>query len=221
MKSLSILIYEDNDNFRDGLSQFVAATPGLDLVGAFADCRDVAEHVRLLRPDLVLTDIEMPHVDGISGMNIVKSQYPEVKVLILTHFDDDEKIFRAMIEGGADGYLIKDASPEKIREAIQDVMTNGAPMSPYIAKRALQLAKEMSSSASFFPWQKTAPDPLFTETEHKVLGWLSKGHSKKMIAAELDISINTVKTHLKRVYEKMQVRSAPEAVAKAIRERWV
>lgn len=221
MKSVSILLYEDNDAFRDSLSRFVAVTPGFDLAGAFPDCRDVSEHIRLLRPDVVLMDLEMPYVDGLTGIHAIKSAYPNVRVLILTHFDDDEKIFRAMIEGGADGYLLKDASPEKIAEAIHDVLQNGAPMSSYIAKRALQLAKESSSSGGLFQWYKSRPTPLFTETEQKVLAWLSKGHSKKMIAAELDISINTVKTHLKKVYEKMQVRSAPEAVAKAIREQWV
>ncbi len=215
MKSLSILIYEDDDRFRDGLSQFVAASAGLNLVGAFPDCRDVARHVEILRPDLVLTDLEMPYVDGLTGMGIIKSRFPEVKVLIITHFDDDDKIFTAMIEGGADGYLLKISTPERIFESIQEVMEGGAVMSPYIAKRALQLAREQRPSSS------RGPKIAFTNTEQHVLDWLSKGHSYKMIGAELDISINTVKSHLKRIYEKMQVHSAPEAVSKAIREKWV
>jgi DNA-binding NarL/FixJ family response regulator len=219
MKPLNILLYEDDDRFRDSLSQFVAASAGLNLVGAFADCRNVAQHVEILRPDVVLTDLEMPNVDGLTGMSIIKSQFPEVKVLIITHLDDDDKIFNAMLEGGADGYLLKISTPERIRESIQEVMEGGAAMSPYIAKRALQLAKEQSPSP--LPWARRPAKIAFTDTEQRVLEWLTQGHSYKMIAAELDISINTVKSHLKRIYEKMQVHSAPEAVSKAIREKWV
>lgn len=219
MKSISVLIYEDADSFRDSLSQFVAASAGLDLVGAFPDCRQVDKHIEFLRPQLILLDLEMPHVDGLTGMQIVKTRFPEIKILVLTHFDDDDKIFNALVAGGADGYLLKIATPEKIREAIDDVMAGGAAMSPYIAKRALQLAKAERHGLSL----KHGPSsPIsFTETEKRVLEWLVRGHSYKMIAAELNISINTVKSHLKKIYEKMQVHSAPEAVARAIRERWV
>ncbi len=218
MNPISVLIYEDVDSFREGLSRFVAASAGLNLAGAFPDCRNVEQHVEFLRPDLVLLDLEMPHVDGLQGMHVIKSRFPAVKVLILTHFEDDDTIFNALISGGADGYLLKIAPPEKIREAIDDVMAGGAAMSPYIAKRALQLGRK----EHLLPVRDSGRDrTAFTDTEKRVLEWLVKGHSYKMIAAELGISINTVKTHLKRIYEKMQVHSAPEAVARAIRERWV
>lgn len=218
MKPISILIYEDDDNYRDSLSRYVAATAGLNLVGAFPDCRNAAQHVELLRPDLVLMDIDMPHVNGLEGTETIKSRFPEVKVLLLTYFDDDDKIFRAM-SIGPDGYLLKMvASLDKITEAIQEAMSGGANMSPYIAKRMIEFFKSEQ------PVQRQRPavqQAVLSEKESGVLRWLSKGYSYKMVASEMDISINTVKSHLKKIYQKLQVHSAPEAVAKAILERWV
>lgn len=220
MKPVSILIYEDDDNYRHSLSRYVAATTGLNLAGAFPDCRNVVQHVELLRPDLVLMDIDMPHINGFEGTEAIKSRFPEVKVLILTHFDDDDKIFRAM-SVGPDGYLLKMVtSLDKITEAIHEVMNDGANMSPYIAKRMIEFFKNER------PAPRSAPPPAasavtLSDKETAVLRWLSKGYSYKMAAAELDISINTVKSHLKKIYQKLQVHSAPEAVSKAILERWV
>jgi DNA-binding NarL/FixJ family response regulator len=213
MNLLKILLCEDDDGYRDSLSQLVINSPGFQLSGAFPDCRNIAQHAARLQPDVALLDLEMPHVDGLSGMNILRSELPAIKILIITHLDDDDKIFNAMIRGSADGYLLKISPPERIRESIREVVDGGAAMSPYIAKRALQLAQ------NGLPDRQGKID--FTDTEQRVLEWLAKGHSYKMIGAEQGISINTVKSHLKRIYEKMQVHSAPEAVARAIRERWV
>lgn len=221
MKPVSILIYEDDDNYRDSLSRYVAATTGLNLVGAFPDCRNAAQHVELLRPDLVLMDIDMPHVGGIEGTELIKSCFPEVKVLILTYFDDDDKIFRAM-SVGPDGYLLKMAtSLDKITEAIQEAMNGGANMSPYIAKRMIEFFKNERFAMHVAYPRPPASAVSLSDKETDVLRWLSKGYSYKMAAAELDISINTVKSHLKKIYQKLQVHSAPEAVSKAILGRWV
>ncbi len=220
---VKVVIYEDDPNFRNSLSQFIAASAGLQLVGAFGDCRSTAEHVRILQPDLALMDLDMPHVGGLEGMVAAKGADAALRVLILTHHDDDEKIFDAIVCGGADGYLLKNATPDKIREAISDVMAGGSAMSPFIAKRALELMRPQVKSPflSFFKKERHAPADPLTEAERRALSWLAKGHSYKMVASELNISINTVKNHLKKVYQKMQVHSAPEAVAKAIREQMV
>ncbi|MBL7796051.1 MAG: response regulator [Saprospiraceae bacterium] len=213
MKPISILIYDDDNNYRDSLSRYVAATDGLNLVGAFSDCRNVAQHVEILKPDLVLMDIDMPYVNGLEGTTIVKSKFPEVKVVILTVFDDDEKIFRAM-SIGPDGYLLKmNTSLEKLTGSIHEVMAGGANMSPYIARRMIDFFKSSPPTAG--------AEVDLSDKEIEVLRWLSKGYSYKMVASEIGISINTVKFHLKKIYKKLQVQSAPEAVAKAILERFV
>lgn len=210
------MIYEDDDAYRNGLSHFVATTQGLNLVGAFPDCRNIEKHVEYLRPDLVLMDLEMPFVNGFEGILMLKNHFPEVKVLILTYFDDNETIFRAM-SLGPDGYLLKMVSNlEKLSEAITETMEGRAGMSPYIAKRMIE----------FFSKVERVPSPTRKETnlsdkETEALRLLVKGFSYKMVASEMRVSINTIKSHLKKIYQKLQVHSAPEAVAKAILEKLV
>ena len=202
--SIRVLLYEDNATLRDAMSFLVENSDGFELAGAFEDCTRAETQVRLLKPDVVLMDIEMPGMDGISGLVRIKSIYPRVNVLMLTVFDDDDRVFKA-IQSGATGYLLKKTPSEKILESIKEVFRGGAPMTPVIARKVLRhLHKPLRDKNNF----------ALTEREKQVIDQLAQGLSYKMVAAKLDISLETIRTHAKRIYEKLQVHSVTQAIAK-------
>lgn len=207
-----ILLYDDTDTYRESLADLLATDPNLRVVGQFPDCRYLREQVERHRPDLVLLDIDMPHVDGLQGLYLLKQHFPLVRALMLTIFDENEKVFNAICLG-ADGYLLKNTPPFKILDAIRELFDGGAPMTPAIARKVLQL----------FP--KTAflqkANYHLTEKERQVLALLVDGLSYKMVADSMAVSINTVRTHVSGVYSKLAVHSVSEAVGKAIREQLV
>lgn len=207
-----ILLYEDNAGYRENLAKLLDTDPGLRVVGQYSDCRRLREQVDLHRPDLVLLDIDMPYVDGLQGLYLLKQHAPLVKALMLTIFDDNDKVFSAICLG-ADGYLLKHTAPNKILDALHDLFNGGAPMTPSIARKVLDL----------FPKSLVMPpkDYQLTEKERAVLSLLVTGKSYKMIAAEMGVTVNTVRTHIKGIYEKLAVHSAAEAIIKAIREQIV
>jgi DNA-binding NarL/FixJ family response regulator len=207
-----ILLYEDNAGYRENLAKLLDTDPGLRVVGQYSDCRRLREQVDQHRPDLVLLDIDMPYVDGLQGLYLLKQHAPLVKALMLTIFDDNDKVFSAICLG-ADGYLLKHTAPNKILDALHDLFNGGAPMTPSIARKVLDL----------FPKSLTMKpkDYQLTEKERAVLSLLVTGKSYKMIAAEMDVTVNTVRTHIKGIYEKLAVHSAAEAIIKAIREQIV
>lgn len=208
-----ILIYEDNNDLRTSLSQLLAGSPGLELVGALGNCMQATTDVARLTPDVILMDIDMPGMTGIEGLRRIKAATPKVNVVMLTVFEDNDRVFEAIC-AGADGYLLKKTSPVKLLDAIGEVRQGGAPMTPAIARQVLRL----------FP-RTRVPITLADESpanlsarEQEVLGLLVEGYSYKMIAADLGISIDTVRSHIKKIYEKLHVRSMTEAVSKAIRQ---
>lgn len=203
---LRILLYEDNADLREGLTTLLVDATGFALCGAFPDCDQVLEHIVALRPDVVIMDIEMPGIGGIEGVRRIKTNHPHTQVLVLTVFDEDDRVFDAVL-AGADGYLLKDISPARLLESLQEVAAGGVPMSPVIARKVLRLVSGRK------PRQLTELNAL-SARETDVLRTLSKGFSYKMVAAELDISIETVRTYVKRIYEKLHVHSATEAVSK-------
>lgn len=203
---IRVAIYEDNRALREALEVFISQEPDLLLTGAYADCTQVEEDLRVREADVVLMDIDMPGRSGIEGAALVKRYFPTTEVLMLTVFDDDNKVFDAVC-AGANGYLLKKTPPDKILEAIRDLYAGGAPMTPLIARKVLQLFPRT-------PALNTETDKL-TPRELSVLENLAKGNSYKMVAAELGISIETVRTHIKRIYEKLHVHSVAEAIAKA------
>lgn len=203
---IRVAIYEDNRALREALEIFISQEPDLLLTGAYADCTQVEEDLRVQEADVVLMDIDMPGRSGIEGAALVKRYFPTTEVLMLTVFDDDNKVFDAVC-AGANGYLLKKTPPDKILEAIRDLYAGGAPMTPLIARKVLQLFPRT-------PALNTETDKL-TPRELSVLENLAKGNSYKMVAAELGISIETVRTHIKRIYEKLHVHSVAEAIAKA------
>jgi DNA-binding NarL/FixJ family response regulator len=211
--NIRVLIYEDNQHQRNALSALVGGTSGYDLVGSFADCYHVESEVRSLQPDVVLMDIDFKGctVNGIEGVARLKKAYPKAEVLMLTVFGEEEgeesKIFDAIC-AGATGYLLKKTPPAKLLESIQEVFEGGAPMSPLIARKALQMFPKEAA-------QREVDLSLLTKREMEVLELLSEGNSYKMIAEEMGISNGTVPSFIKRIYAKLHVHSAAEAIAKA------
>lgn len=205
-----ILIYEDNETMRSGLIQLLALSVDHEVVGAFGNCAAVEKHLTELRPDVVLMDIEMPEVDGLEGIRRIRNLDNNLKIIVLTVFDDNKNVFDA-VYAGANGYLLKKTVSRRIFEAIEEVLIGGAPMSAGIASTVLKL----------LAGKKTEKGYPLTAREREILASLVNGNSYKMIAAELDISLETVKTHIKNVYDKLQVHSQTEAVSKALRDRIV
>lgn len=212
MNAIKVLIYEDNKDMRSGLEQLIQRTAGFIMTGAFADCLSAETQVKILRPDVILMDIDMPGINGIQAVELIRHFDLKVHILMLTVFDTNEKVFDALC-AGASGYLLKKTAPSKIIDAINDVCNGGAPMSAEIAKKVL----------AHFSKQPLKNKELYhlTEREKEILSYLAKGHSYKMIAAQFDISIDTVRFYIKQIYLKLHVNSAPEAVAKALREHIV
>jgi DNA-binding NarL/FixJ family response regulator len=207
---INISIYDDHKLRRDSLEALLSLTSTYHLAGSFAHCMNILEDTRRLNPDLILMDIEMPGMDGIEGMRLLKQVYPEVKVVIQTAFEDDEKIFKAM-QAGAEGYILKTATIQQITQSIDDVMQGGAGMSPSIALKVMR----------YFNKQSASPGYQLTDKETAILKELAQGLSYKMIADKIGISYFTVNNHIKRIYEKLQVHSLGEAVAIAHKERLV
>jgi len=209
LKPIEVLIYEDNNDMRNGLAQLISRTAGLKLSGAFADCMATEAQVKKLVPDVVLMDIDMPVITGIQAVQLIRHFDTDVQILMLTVFDTNEKIFNALC-AGASGYLLKKTAPSKIVEAIHDVYTGGTPMTPEIAKKVLgHFSKQPLKNKEHYN---------LTDREKDILFCLAQGYSYKMIAAQLQISIDTVRFYIKQIYLKLQVNSAPEAIAKALRE---
>ncbi len=212
-----ILLYDDNADLRASLSQLLLAAPGLVLVGALASCAHAGADVRRLRPEVVLMDIDMPGCSGIEGLRQVKATAPSTLVVMLTVFEDNEQVLEA-IQAGADGYLLKKTPPALLLEAIAEVKSGGAPMTPAVARQVLRLFPKVGAPEARSAGPVPAADAYLTPREHEVLGLLVQGFSYKMIAGQCFISIDTVRSHIKNIYEKLHVRSMAEAVSKALRE---
>jgi DNA-binding NarL/FixJ family response regulator len=205
-----LLIYEDNTQLREGLSILINGSNGFEVLASFKNCDNVLHEVEAFRPDVILMDIDMPGTDGIEGLKILRQHNKDVKVLMLTVFDDNERIFESL-KNGANGYLLKKTSPSKLLEYIQEANSGGSPMSSTIASQVLKMFSDIYKPASNVYNLSTR--------ENEVLQYLVNGYSYKMIAAELTISIDTVRGHIKNIYEKMHVNSKTEAVAKAFKSK--
>lgn len=207
---IKVLIYEDNQQLREGLGILISGSIGFQLAGAFGNCAEVEQQLDELKPDVVLMDIDMPMVNGIEGLRKIRAADSDVRVLMLTVFDDNENVFEA-VKAGANGYLLKKTPPARLLEYIADVMEGGAPMTSSIATQVLNMVKSGNNAGT--------QDFDLSAREMDVLKLLVNGYSYKMVAAELFISIDTVRSHIKNVYEKLQVNSKSEAVAKALKTK--
>ena len=202
MKKMPIRIFVYDDSFarRDSLKTLIQMTDNMEFVGQAPNCVNAVQDIKNHRPDVVLMDINMPEVDGIQGLKMIKTKFPEVKVLMQTVFEDSEKIFNS-IRNGASGYVLKKDSTQKLLNAITEVYEGGASMNPGIAQKVLEFFKPQF------------PNSQLSVRETEVLSLLAEGMSYKMIAEKLGIGFSTVNTYTKRIYEKLHVASLGEAIA--------
>lgn len=207
---IKLVVYEDNSRLRESLLLLLGNDPAYKITGAFSNCNNVLDDMETASPDLVIMDIDMPGINGIEGVKKIKEKYPDTRIVMHTVFEDDNRIFDSIC-AGADGYLLKNTSPSKLLDSLQEVMYGAVPMSPFVAQRVFQ----------HFRQKEVAPDYKLTLREKEILQLLVKGNSYKMIAADLHISVDTVKKHLQNTYHKLHVSCGTEAVAKAIRQKIV
>ena len=210
-KLIYVALCEDNDHFRESLHQFIADSPGYEVVFSIPSAENMLEQLTGVLPQVILMDIDMPGISGIEATSLVKSHFPGIDVLILTVYDDDEKIFNAILSG-ASGYLLKKTPPARILEAIAEIREGGASMNASIVKRVL----------SFFNTQPSSAPANYTlsSRELSILKCLVDGDSYKMIGDHCNISIGTVRSHISNIYKKLHINSKSEAVAKALKEKF-
>jgi DNA-binding NarL/FixJ family response regulator len=214
--SLRIAIFDDNKNIRESISMLLATMPDFEVVGSFSHVLDCVDDVRDSRPDVVLMDIEMPGMTGIEAVKAIKKEFPQIQVLMQTVFEDDDRVFDSIC-AGASGYILKNHLNTKLLDAIQELQFGGSPMSPSIARKVLTKMQQIPQ----FVKPEQAPDYNLTPREKDVLSCIVEGLSYKMIADRLHISYETVRSHVKKIYEKLHVASLTEVVAKAINQRIV
>lgn len=207
----SILLYEDNPQLSESIQSMLRLNEHIKLLGAHENPTDVKTHLQSLKPDLLIMDIDMPGMNGIEAVKQVRSVDKETPILMLTVFDDNKHVFDAIC-AGASGYLLKKHIAAKLFSAVEEVIAGGSPMSPSIARMVLTSMQ-----------QRNVPENPYalTAKEKEVLTSLSKGNSYKLIAAELQISLDTVRSHIRNIYEKLHVHSQTEAVSKALNEKLI
>ncbi|HEX9658065.1 MAG TPA: response regulator transcription factor [Bacteroidota bacterium] len=202
---ISVAIVEDTHKIREGLTALLDGSPGFECVGAYASAEEAIESIPLKEPDVVLMDINLPGISGIECTRELKRINPETLIMILTVFDTDDKVFESL-KAGANGYVLKRTPPAELLAAIQNLSAGGAPMSGEIARKVVGAFHEKGSSSD--------AAAALSPREYEILTYLAKGYRYKEIAEELHISVETVRTHLHNVYEKLHVRSRTEAVLK-------
>ena len=209
---IKVAIIEDVRSLREGFGVLIDGTPGFQCAGGFRTMEEALDKIGFDLPDVVLVDIGLPGMSGIEGARILKDRYPDLTLLMLTVYDDDDRIFDALC-AGACGYLLKKTPPARLLESLKEAASGGAPMSPEVARRVVTLFRQ------FHPPERA--DYNLTPHELRLLKLLVEGHNYKTAAAELGVSFNTVCFHIKSVYEKLQVHSKSEAVSKALRNRLI
>jgi len=213
MKKIRVALFEDNRNLREGLFKLLETSDQFTCVGAFANCERAVDNIEETQPDVILMDIEMPLVNGIEGVRLIRERFPDVKIMMETIFEEDEKIFQSICNG-AQGYILKSTPPEEILSAVKEIYEGGAPMSPVIASKVLRMFKSNLAGQTDISFN-------LSSREKDILKCLVEGMSYKMIASTCFISADTVNGHIKNIYRKLHVHSKGEAVAKAIKGKIV
>lgn len=206
-----LIIFEDNARLRQSLELLLNDEVNFSVVASFQDCDKADKQVEKFEADLVVMDIDMPGIGGIEGVKRIKGVNPEIKVVMYTMYDDDNRIFDSIC-AGADGYMLKNTSPVLLSSSLLEVMNGGSPMSPFVAHRMFQYFRQQRSGADEFN---------LTKREKEILELLVQGNSYKMIADKSSVSVDTVKRHLQNIYHKLHVNCGTEAVAKALRHKIV
>jgi DNA-binding NarL/FixJ family response regulator len=212
-RAILVLVIEDQREIREGLATLINGTSGFRCCGTYRSMEEALTRMAVQKPEVALVDIGLPGMSGIEGIPGLLQKYPDLLILVLTVFEDDDRIFRALC-AGACGYLLKRTAPSKLLDSIREVKNGGAPISPEIARRVVQLFRD------FVP--PPAPEGCRLSTQElRVLQLLVEGHNYKTAAVELGVTINTVSFHTRQIFRKLQVHSKSEAVAKALRTRIV
>jgi DNA-binding NarL/FixJ family response regulator len=211
-KTLRVVLIEDVRDVRDGLAALISGTADYKCVAAYGMMETALAHIKQDQPDIILTDLGLPGISGVEGIGRLRQIFPTTPIIALTIFDNDDQVFNALCNG-ANGYLLKNTPPARLLEALQEAVAGGSPMSPQVASRVVRLFREFRPSEH--------ANYRLTPQETELLKLLIEGHHKKTAAAELGISFHTVSFHLSNIYEKLQVHSKTEAVAKALREKLV
>jgi DNA-binding NarL/FixJ family response regulator len=206
---LRVTIVEDERETRDGLATLIRGTAGLQIVAAWRSMEEALSGFVAANPDVLLADIRLPGMSGIDGVGQIHAARPDLPILMLTVYDDSDSVFRAIC-AGACGYLLKDTPPTKLVEAIRDVAAGGSPMSSGIARKVVRMFKQTAPPPN--------PEHNLSPRELEVLRLLADGHSYKTAAVELDLSVDTLRFHVRHIYEKLHVHSKSEAVLKAFRK---
>lgn len=204
---IRLMIVEDDRDIRDGLRLIAERTKGVAFAGAYGDAESAIAEVTKARPDVILLDIELPGMTGIKAIPELKTKYEKANILMLTVHQDDQAVFDSLC-AGASGYLIKTAHPDKIMEAVREIHSGGVPMTASIARMVIQSFQRQNN-------------PDLTPKESEILKLLCQGHSYKMIADSMFVSWETVHSHIKNIYKKLNVNSKSEAVIKALKQKMV
>src|SRR5262245_59872699 len=209
---IEVAIVEDRREIRESLALLIGGTDGFKCTGSYRSMEEALDKLKHHQPHILLSDIGLPGMSGTEGIAILKQRYPELLILMLTVYDDDERIFDAMC-GGASGYLLKKTPPAKLLESLKEAVGGGAPMSPEVARRVIGLFRAVRPPGR----------AVYQLTPHEtpLLKLFVEGHIYKTAAAELGVSVNTVNFHVRNIYEKLQVHTRSEAVAKALVNRLV
>jgi DNA-binding NarL/FixJ family response regulator len=202
---IHVAIVEDEDNVREGLAALINGSEGFRCVLTYSSAERALSELFRDKPDVVLMDIKLPGMSGIECIRTIRMRQPDLPIMMLTVYEDDEKIFESL-KAGASGYLLKKTPPAKLLEAIVDLRNGGSPMSSCIARKVVEVFRAMGPS--------TQAAENLTTREHEILSYLARGYRYREIADALFISIETVRTHLRNIYEKLHVRSRSEAVLK-------
>jgi DNA-binding NarL/FixJ family response regulator len=205
---ITVAIVDDDKDVRDGIAVLINGTAGYQCVGAYSNAEEAVDQIPRFAIDVVLMDINMPQVSGIECVTKLKLRQPSLQIMMLTSFEDDEKIFQSLL-AGASGYLLKKTPPAKLLEAIEEIHNGGSPMSNQIARKVVE---------TFQRGKSVADETIgLTQREQEILSHLAKGYRYKEIADALFISVETVRTHLRNIYDKLHVRSRTEAVLKYLK----
>ncbi len=210
---IKVAVFEDNKMLRESLQQLINNQDDMYCTGAFPDANKLIRNMQMANPDVVMMDINMPGISGIEAVQTIKEKSPHVQILMQTVFEENDKIFAAIC-AGASGYMLKKTAPQKMIEAIRETYLGGAPMTASVAVKVLQMFRSQSAAE-----RKEYID--LSEREKEILALLVKGKSYKAVASECFISIDTVSTHVRHIYEKLHVHSKSEAVAKAINQKLI
>jgi DNA-binding NarL/FixJ family response regulator len=209
--NVKVAIFEDNAKYLEALTILVEGLPGLELTGAYLNTTDLIELLRIDIPQVVLMDIGISPIDGIEATKSIIENFPDIKILIQTVFEDDDKVFAAIC-AGASGYVLKSHLPLALLSSITEIISGGSPMSPTIARKTLSLFRE------HFHKTNLVENYNLSKREREILKCLVEGSSYKIAAQKCGIAHETVKSHVRKIYEKLHVTSMSGAVAKAIRE---